>query len=50
MKLQKFYKKHGIELEYMPPYTPQMNGAVERCVAVLLNGPETVLSSRAKVN
>jgi transposase InsO family protein len=29
-KLKKICEKKGIDLEYTPPYTPQMNGVVER--------------------
>ena len=41
--LQKVCEKFGIELEYTAPYTPQMNGVVERRIAVLLNGEHASL-------
>ena len=42
-KLQKVCASFGIELEYTAPYTPQMNGVVERRIAVLLNGARASL-------
>ena len=42
-KLRKVCEKWGIELEYMAPYTPQMNGVVERRIAVLLNAARAFL-------
>jgi len=42
-KLQKVCEKFGIELEYTAPYTPQMNGVIERIIAVLLNGARASL-------
>ena len=42
-KLQKVYEKNGIQLQYIAPYTPQLNGVVERRIAVLLNGARAFL-------
>ena len=36
-------ERFGIELEYTAPYTPQMNGVVERRIAVLLSGARASL-------
>jgi len=44
-KLQKVCEKFGIELEYTAPYTPQMNGVVERRIAVLLGGARAIMFS-----
>ena len=38
-------EKFGIELEYTAPYTPQMNGVVERRIAVLLGGARAIMFS-----
>ena len=35
--LQKVCEKHGIQLEYTAPHTPQLNKVVERRITVLLN-------------
>ena len=42
-KLQKVCEKNDIQLEYTAPYTPQLNGVVERRIAVLLNGARAFL-------
>ena len=42
-KLVKVCEKHGMQLEYTAPYTPQFNGVVERRIAVLLNGARAFL-------
>ena len=36
-------QKHNVEMEYTAPYTPQMNGVVERRIAVLLNGARAAM-------
>ena len=42
-KLRKVCGKYGVQLEYTAPYTPQLNGVVERRIAVLLNGARSFL-------
>ena len=42
-KMKNVCEKYGIELEYMAPHTSQMNGVVEQCIAVLLNGTRAFL-------
>ena len=42
-KLRKVCGKYGVQLEYTAPYTPQLNGVVERRIAVLLNGARAFL-------
>ena len=44
-KLQKVCEKFGVQLEYTAPYTPQMNGVVERRIAVLLGGARAIMFS-----
>ena len=43
-KMTEMCQKHNVEMEYMAPYTPQMNGVVERRIAVLLNSARAGLS------
>ena len=42
-KMTEMCKKYNIEMEYTAPYTPQMNGVVERRIAVLLNGARAAM-------
>ena len=45
VKLQKVCEKFGVQLEYTALYTPQMNGVVERRIAVLLGGARAIMFS-----
>ena len=42
-KMAEMCKKYSVEMEYTAPYTPQMNGVVERRIAVLLNGARAAM-------
>ena len=42
-KLRSVCDKHGVELEYTAPHTPQMNGVCERRIAVNLSGARAFL-------
>ena len=44
-KMAEMYEKYNVEMEYTAPYTPQMNGVVERRIAVLLNGARAAMYS-----
>jgi transposase len=32
-KLKRICERHGVDIEYTPPHTPQMNGVAERRIA-----------------
>jgi hypothetical protein len=42
-KLKKICERKGIDMEYTPPYTPQMNGVVERRIASTNRASYTML-------
>lgn len=42
-KTTEMCENNNVEMEYMPPYTPQINGVVECRITVVLNGARAVM-------
>ena len=42
--LEEIARENGIQMEYTSPYTPQMNGVVERRIAVLKTRSQAMLN------